>query len=91
MSMPELKYQVCVVLRRGSGLLSFRGSKLDGDRKHAGTTSRTSRISSGPSDYRPVVSNRCKPGDVQHQRRVQRARLSGFVLGRRRAFVDQHP
>lgn len=39
--MPELKYQVCVVLRRESGLLSFNGSKLERDRMHAGTISST--------------------------------------------------
>lgn len=40
--------------------------------------------------HQPVVTDSCEPGNVQHQRGVQRARLGRLALRRRRALVTQH-
>lgn len=84
--MPELKFQVWVVLRRESGLLSFKGSKLEREE----SMQRPSPAAEGPSEDAPVVRHSGESSDVQHQRRVQRTRLRGLVLWWRRAFVAQH-
>ena len=40
--------------------------------------------------YKPVVTNGCKPSNVQHQRGVQWAWLGRLALWWRRAFMTQH-
>ena len=40
--------------------------------------------------HQPVVTNGCKPGNVQHQRGVQWAWLGRLALWWRRAFMTQH-
>lgn len=98
--MPKLKNHVCVVLRRESGLLSIKGSKLQ---RHTGSERDAPDIHllgavfitdlqthHSYTRYKPVVTDGRESSDVQHQRGVQRAWLGRLALRWRRALVTQH-
>ncbi len=64
--------------------------RLTGTKRQMLLVSNTVSESCTGAQHKPVVTNSCKPGDVQHQRGVQWAGLGRFALRWRRAFVTQH-